>query len=144
VKNINQGIIAMNLPSQLNDPLFDLFWSKYPKNGCGKGSKIAAQKAWQKLAPNQADTVQILEALEKQKKSRHWEEGIGIPHASTYLNQARFLDEPIEEDKKAAPQWWTSNELMLEKGKELGTAPRPGEDWQQFRSRLSAMAVSNG
>jgi hypothetical protein len=130
----------MNLPSVLSDPLFDLFWSKYPN----KVAKLAAQKAWKKLAPNREDVVSILEKLEKQKSSRMWQEGIGIPYPSTYLNQARFLDEPIEEDKKSAPQWWTSNDLMLAKGKELGTAPRPGEDWNQFKARLSTMAVSNG
>lgn len=130
----------MNLPNFLNDPLFDLFWSKYPN----KVGKIAAQKAWKKLAPNREDTVSILEALEKQKCSRHWIEGIGIPHPSTYLNQARFLDEPIEENKKAVLPWWSSNDMMLAKGKELGTAPRPGEDWNQFKSRLSSMVSSNG
>lgn len=129
----------MNLPQNINDPLFDLFWQKYPN----KVGKIAAQKAWKKLAPNRKDTVQILEALEKQKSSRMWQEGFGIPHPSTYLNQARFLDEPIEEDKKPQLQWWATNEMMLAKGKELGTEPRPGEDWPQFKSRLSAM-VSNG
>lgn len=129
----------MNLPQYLTDPLFDLFWSKYPKNGCGKGSKMMAHKAWTKLAPNQEDTVQILEALERQKKSQMWQQGIGIPHAVTYLNQARFLDEPIEEDKKPQLQWWATNEMMLAKGKELGTAPRPGEGWNEFKSRLSAM-----
>ena len=128
----------MNLPTQINDPLFDLFWSKYPN----KVAKIAAIKAWKKLAPTREDTVSILDTLEKQKSSRMWQEGIGIPHPSTYLNQARFLDEPIEEDKKPQLQWWATNEMMLAKGKELGTAPRPGEDWQSFKSRLSAM-VSN-
>lgn len=125
----------MNIPNLLNDPLFDLFWSKYPN----RVGKIAAQKAWKKLAPTREDTVQILETLEKQKNSRMWQEGIGIPHPSTYLNQARFLDEQIEEEKKPQLQWWATNEMMLAKGKELGTSPRPGEAWNDFKSRLSAM-----
>ena len=130
----------MNLPQHINDPLFDLFWSKYPN----KVGKIAAQKAWKKLAPNREDLVTILEALEKQKCSRMWQEGIGIPHPSTYLNQARFLDEHIEDVvKKPELAWWSTNELMLAKGKELGTSPRPGEDWPQFKSRLSAMVSTN-
>lgn len=129
----------MNLPQLLNDPLFDLFWSKYPN----KVAKIAALKAWKKLAPTREDTVSILESLEKQKTSRMWQEGIGIPHPSTYLNQARFLDEPIEEDQKTKLQWWETNDMMLAKGKELGMSPRPGEAWNDFKSRLSAKIAEN-
>ena len=125
----------MNLPQHLTDPLFDLFWAKYPN----KVAKAMAIKAWAKLAPNREDLVVILEALEKQKKSKMWSEGFGIPYPATYLNQARFLDEPIEEDKKPQLQWWATNEMMLAKGKELGTAPRPGEGWPDFKSRFSAM-----
>jgi hypothetical protein len=132
----------MNLPQVLNDPLFDLFWSKYPN----KVGKIQAQKAWKKLAPSREDTVQILETLARQKESRMWKEGFGIPHPSTYLNQARFLDEPIVEGEveMKALAWWATNDLMLAKGKEFGMSPRPGEVWQDFKGRLSAKIAEHG
>ncbi len=85
----------MNLPNNLSNPLFDRFWDSYPKGF--KGSKQAAIKAWNKLSPNEKDTEMIITSVERQKKERGWRDGFGIPHCSTYLNQARFLDEPIPE-----------------------------------------------
>lgn len=37
---------------------------------------------------------------------------------------------------KVEAPWWSSNEAMLAKGKTFGLAPRPGEDWTQFRGRI--------
>lgn len=36
---------------------------------------------------------------------------------------------------KDAP-WWSSNEAMLKKGRELGLQPRSGESWNDFRGRI--------
>lgn len=90
----------MNLPQLPENPLFSTFWKEYPH----KVGKQAAIKAWNKLAPNEDDLETILKALRRQKQSKMWQEGIGIPHPSTYLNQARFMDEPIPEpEKKMVP-----------------------------------------
>ncbi len=39
--------------------------------------------------------------------------------------------------EKGEPPWWSSNERMIAKGQTLGMAPRPGEDWAQFRGRIN-------
>lgn len=67
---------------------FKGFWDYYPR---GEG-KQAAMDAWDKLQPDDELIDLIAAALKKQKASREWREGIGIPHASTYLNGCRWQD----------------------------------------------------
>lgn len=70
-------------------PDFEAFWREYPRK-TGKGG---AYKAWAKAKP---PLEKCLKALEWQKKSVQWmkESGQYIPLAQTYLNQARWDDEP--------------------------------------------------
>ncbi len=70
-----------------------------------------------------------------------------IPHASTWLNNQRFFDEIVIEEKqnKRPPlPWYASDELTLAKGRELGLNPYAGESFAQFRARLSAKIGSVG
>lgn len=75
------------------DNTFDQFWSAYPR----KIGKAAALKAWNKHKP---DIDLVLKALEWQKKSPQWfkNNGIYIPHGSTWINGSRWLDEPTQEE----------------------------------------------
>lgn len=75
---------------------FEAFWQAYP---CGK-SKQAAIKAWDKLRPDDALLEQMARGLKRAMQSRYWQEGVGIPYASTWLNQRRWED---EEDKHVGP-----------------------------------------
>ena len=89
--NANHKPITINHKPITNiKPLsdFDLFWMSYPK----KVGKEAARKAWIKVKP---DLKIVLETLKWQKQSNQWFKNNGqyIPHASTYLNQHRFLDQ---------------------------------------------------
>lgn len=74
---------------------FEAFWQAYP---CGK-SKQAAIKAWDKLRPDDALLEQMARGLKRAMQSRQWQEGIGIPYASTWLNGRRWED---EEDKSVS------------------------------------------
>ena len=65
------------------------FWAAYP---CGR-SKQAAIKAWDKLKPDDALLVVMARALKRQMASEEWQRGIGIPYASTWLNNRRWEDE---------------------------------------------------
>ena len=67
---------------------FDAFWQAYPR----KTGKAAARAAWQKKLPS-LDVC--LKALEWQKAQPQWTKDGGqfIPHASTWINQARYEDE---------------------------------------------------
>lgn len=75
------------------DPAFETFWKTYPR----KVGKPKALEAWKKIE-DQDKLPKILKALEWQKCMEQWEEDEGrfIPHPSTYLNQKRYLDEPVE------------------------------------------------
>lgn len=68
---------------------FEAFWNFYPR---GEG-KNKARQAWDKLRPDDALIAEIGRALKRQKASEEWQRGIGIPYASTYLNQRRWEDE---------------------------------------------------
>ena len=66
-----------------------MFWNAYP----WKSAKKKALKAWTRLMPDGGLTGKIMAALEVQKSSRLWQQGIGIPLASTWLNEERWDDE---------------------------------------------------
>lgn len=67
---------------------FEQFWAAYP----GGGSRLRAVAAWDALAPDDGLIDEMARALKRQMRSPQWREGIGIPHASTWLNNARWTD----------------------------------------------------
>ena len=82
-----KGAAAQWMPER-----FEAFWKFYPR---GEG-KDKARKAWDKLRPDDALLTTIARALQRQMASEMWKAGIGIPYASTYLNQRRWEDEVRE------------------------------------------------
>lgn len=72
---------------------FDEFWLAYPR----KVGKAAAWRKWQSLAPDDALTRDIIQAVQQQAQTPQWQkdEGQFIPHPSTYLNQERWTDEAV-------------------------------------------------
>ena len=80
------------------------FWAAYP---CGR-SKQAAIKAWDKLKPDDALLVVMARALKRQMASEEWQRGIGIPYASTWLDNRRWEDEdkprPTQGQRPSAPE----------------------------------------
>ena len=50
-------------------------------------------KAWDKLKPSDELLAVIARALTRQMATEEWQRGIGIPYASTYLNNERWTDE---------------------------------------------------
>ena len=116
---------------------FNLFWAQYPK----KVGKLTAKRSWEKLSLD--NQQKALEAIAEHRKywvakGTDWE---FIPHASTWINQERFEDELVieqKENKRPPLPWYASDELTLAKGRELGLNPYAGETFAQFRARLSA------
>ncbi len=85
---------------------FAAFWRYYPRGE----SKQAAIAAWDKLRPDDALIDTIARALKRQMASEEWQRGVGIPYASTYLNQRRWEDEshaPAEQpaEEGGLPLW---------------------------------------
>ena len=75
---------------------FEEFWKEYPN----KVGKPVASKAWTRVA---SEKEAIIQGLAAWKKSDQWcrDNGRYIPHPSTFLNQRRWEDKPLE---KAAPK----------------------------------------
>ena len=122
---------------------FENFWSQYPK----KVGKLTAKRSWEKLSlDNQQKALEAIVDHRKYwvAKGTDWE---FIPHASTWLNQERFEDELVieqKENKRPPLPWYASDELTLAKGRELGLNPYAGETFAQFRARLSSKIGSVG
>jgi hypothetical protein len=112
---------------------FENFWSQYPR----KIGKLTAKRSWEKLSLD--NQQKALEAIVEHRKywaakGTDWEY---IPHASTWLNNERFSDEiVIEEKKKEVLAWHRSDQGTLAKGREVGCQPYPGESMDQYRQRL--------
>lgn len=70
---------------------FKEFWDTYPKK-VGKG---AAEKAYNKIKPDEVLQERIMCAIYDAKKSKDWKKDNGqyIPHPATWLNQKRWEDE---------------------------------------------------
>ena len=81
---------------------FETFWAAYPK----KVAKRAAIKAFEKLKADDALLETIIQALGKAKQSADWtkEHGRYIPNPATWLNGARWEDEPPEEKSVTVEQ----------------------------------------
>lgn len=70
---------------------FDAFWAVYPN----RKARADAERAWSKLKPNAELQATILRAIAEQCQGEDWskEGGRYVPHASTWLNGSRWLDE---------------------------------------------------
>jgi hypothetical protein len=117
--------------------MFQTFWELYPR----KVSRKTAEKAFNRLSRSEQE--EALNALPNHIK--YWQlkdtDKEFIPHASSWLNQARYQDEidlaPTVAKKPQIP-WYSNDELTLSKGRELGINPNPGETMGQYRSRIQA------
>lgn len=92
--NVNKNKLnknKLNKTKENNNLLFVQFWDVYPK----KKGKQSAEKAFQKIAPDEALFKIMLDAIEEQKKSAEWQKDNGqyIPHPATWLNGRRWEDE---------------------------------------------------
>ena len=77
---------------------FQDFWRAYPRGE----SKQAAINAWDRLKPDDNLLEAMARGLMRQLKSEQWQAGIGIPYASTWINQRRWEDE--EKSAAVLPQ----------------------------------------
>ena len=93
--NFNK-INSIRTNGQITPSQFEKFWTLYPK----KAAKGAALSKWNticnKPTKDRPTWVQIKKAVFNQKKSDQWQDAKYIPHATTWLNQNRWLDDPEE------------------------------------------------
>jgi hypothetical protein len=116
---------------------FEVWYEMYPR----KVAKKVAQRAWARLTePEKRKAMQSLPNHIKYWKLQGTEKEY-IPHPATWLNQGRADDEidlTPKEAKKPKLPWYSTDELTIEKGRELGLMPYAGESMGQYRARLSA------
>lgn len=100
-------------PSAPPDPLagFEDWWSTYPR----KTAKGAARKAWPKAVKAAGGIDQLMAAVSAFAKSRAGADPTFTPHASTWLNQERWLDEP-----QAAPPPKAIHQIDADRGGPTG------------------------
>ena len=82
---------AQTLPER-----FENFWTFYRSHippDCNPGNRQKAIRAWDKLAPSAELVTTMARALAKQVKTQAWTSGIGVPHASTWLNNHGWEDD---------------------------------------------------
>lgn len=83
---------------------FERFWALYPR----RTNRVAAVRAWDKLRPD-LDLCRVMaEAIRAQMQTPQWRDGPEhIPHPSTWLNGARWLDEvsPAPPGEENAGGW---------------------------------------
>ena len=103
---------APKMEAQFSPERFEQFWQIYP----GGGSRARAVAAWDALQPDAELIDTMARALHRQMKTQQWKDGIGIPHAATWLNQKRWTDK-LPPPKKTPPPtqstgWAADPEVM--------------------------------
>lgn len=83
---------------------FEGLWDFYPHKY--RGSRQAAIRAWDKLHPSDELIAEIGHCLQRLMASDLWQEGVGIPHVSTFLNPAneRWKDADNLDERRSRPQ----------------------------------------
>lgn len=90
---------------------FEGFWKFYPQKG--RKAKQAAMDAWDKLSADDVLIATIGRGLVIQKASEEWQRGIGIPYASTYLNQRRWEDAFEAAAPEEQPTGWADDPEVI-------------------------------
>ena len=75
---------------------FEKFWKFYRTSippGRHAGNRQDAIKAWDKLSPTNELATEMAQSLAAQVKSAAWSRGIGVPYASTWLNNHGWEDD---------------------------------------------------
>lgn len=75
---------------------FEGFWRFYRSicpSGINPGNRQDAIKAWDRLEPDDALATAMGKALVVQSKSEAWVRGMGVPHASTWINKHMWEDD---------------------------------------------------
>lgn len=86
------------------------FWTYYPRGE----DKQAAIRAWDRLQPSDELIDEMAAALVRQVASESWQAGVGIPYASTWLNNQRWTDVPKEPPRpRASPGGWAPDPEVL-------------------------------
>ena len=84
---------------------FNAFWDFYRANSNGRpvGNRQTAARAWDKLKADDNAISLMGAALMKQVNGEMWRRGVGVPYASTWLNQRRWEDDSPDAPDNPTP-----------------------------------------
>ena len=113
-----QGAEASKSTPKWKPERFEAFWRYYPAipDGNGHGRRPAkdrAARAWDRLRPDDQTLARMGLALRRQKESRQWREGVGIPYASTWLNRRAWEEELEDLEPSSGPAAASASEEAL-------------------------------
>jgi hypothetical protein len=123
---------------------FEAVWEVYPARP--GDSKKAAHKAWAarlKVGATAAELLAGAQAYAAYVKAMRTEPQFILQSATFFGPSERYAADwtpPAVPPKSAGGGvWWSTDEKILAKGRELGIAPRSGEYMGQFKARIEAM-----
>lgn len=91
---------------------FAKLWAYYPRHE----NKQGAIRAWDRLKPPDELIDEMARSLRAQMQSEAWHDGIGIPHLSTWLNNARWEDRLPASTADVAGGWAADPEVIRHVG----------------------------
>lgn len=95
---------------------FEAFWKYYRSVAPGVNSdRQKTARAWDKLRPSDELLAEMGQALRRYAATEEWRRGIGIPHASTWLNGqwwTRAADLPEPKSDTDARGWMEDPEVI--------------------------------
>ena len=100
---------------------FEGFWRYYKtitSHAKVNSGRQATIRAWDKLKPSDELIIRMGQALKRFSATEEWKRGVGIPHASTWLNQHRWEDaedppEPEAVDGDASGFHWAPDPEVM-------------------------------
>lgn len=113
---------------------FDNFWSAYPR----KTAKLPAFKAWVKngIEGDAFLPKQIIQDLEKRTRLKWWpRDHSKVPHAATWINQARWEDEGWEDEIKTRTDGTRNSGVFIPRAPVEDTGPQLS-GWPKMLNRL--------
>lgn len=103
---------AATLPERFEG--FWLFYRSHIPDGSNAGNRQKALRAWDKLSPSSDLATEMAKSLARQVKSKNWLSGVGVPHASTWLNNHGWEDDWGPAPGDTPPQHETHGEGAAE------------------------------
>lgn len=118
---------------------FETIWAIYPR----KVAKAHARKMWARL--NAEQQFEAMHALPIHV--RYWQiagrDVERIPHLGSWIGGERWEDELETPQKRDVPPWWSSNEGITAKAREVGIEPRKGESYPDLKARVMAATCAS-
>jgi hypothetical protein len=96
-----EALALVETPPPAGDGGFDAFWTAYPNHASGrKRAEVAWRKATHRVGGVRPQV--IMDALRLFIRSEQWQRDGGryVPHATTWLNQERYLEPPAPKSRR--------------------------------------------